>query len=390
MIFMLPRTVIVLGLVSLLNDTASEMIFPLLPLFLTTALGAGPAALGLIEGVAEAASSILKLVAGRMADRGWNHKRMVLAGYATSNAARPLMGLALGWGSVLVLRFMDRVGKGWRTSPRDAVISASVADDVRGRAFGFHRSMDHAGAMIGPLIAFVLLKSGMDMRNVFLISLVPGLMLLTLLALKLPATPAVARPVVPLQWNALHGRLRALILAVGGLAFAAVPEAFLILWAYRGGVDIMMIPLLWAAAHGVKSMVAGPAGTLSDHIGRLPVLALAWGMRIVILISIALLPNGGLPVWLLFMLYAAALAMSEAAERALIGDRSPASLKATAFGLYHLTSGLAALPGALVFGMIWQYVSMSAAMMMSAALTAVAVAVFMHLLRKAGNGHVTA
>jgi len=390
MTFMLPRTVIVLGLASLLNDTASEMIFPLLPLFLTTALGAGPVVLGLIEGVAEAASSILKLVAGRMADRGWNHKRMVLAGYAASNAARPLIGLALGWWSVLALRFLDRVGKGWRTSPRDAMISASVADGVRGRAFGFHRSMDHAGAMIGPLIAFVLLKSGMDMRNVFLISLAPGLMLLMLLALKLPATPAVARPVVPLQWNALHGSLRALILAAGGLAFAAVPEAFLILWAYHGGVDIMMIPLLWAAAHGVKSMVAGPAGILSDHIGRLPVLALAWGMRIVILISIALLSNGGLSVWLLFMLYAAALAMSEAAERALIGDRSPASLKATSFGLYHLTSGLAALPGALVFGMIWQYVSMSAAMMTSAALTAVAIVVFAYLLRKAGNGDVTA
>jgi len=377
---MLPRTVLVLGLVSLLNDSASEMVFPLLPLFLTTALGAGPAALGLIEGLAEAASSILKLVAGRMADRGWNRKRMVIAGYATSNAARPLIGLALGWGSVLALRFLDRVGKGWRTSPRDAVISASVADAVRGRAFGFHRSMDHAGAMLGPLIAFVLLKSGMDMREVFLVSVIPGILLLILLTWKLPSAPSVSIPAASLQWSVLHPRLRALIFAAGGLAFAAVPEAFLILWAYHGGIDIVMIPLLWAAAHGVKSLVAGPAGALSDRIGRTSVLTLAWGSRIAVLLCIALLPDGGLLVWVLFMLFAAALAMSEAAERALIGDHAPASLKATAFGLYHLTSGLAALPGALVFGLIWQYISMPMAFLTAALLTAIAAASFLFML----------
>jgi len=379
MTFMLPRTVIVLGLVSLLNDTASEMIFPLLPLFITATLGAGPAALGLIEGVAEAASSILKLVAGRMADRGWNHKRMVIAGYATSNAARPLIGLVLGWWGVLALRFLDRVGKGWRTSPRDAVISASVADDVRGRAFGFHRSMDHAGAMLGPLIAFVLLKSGMEMREVFLVSVIPGILLLILLAWKLPSAPSIPAPAAPLQWSALHPRLRALILAAGGLAFAAVPEAFLILWAYHGGIDIVMIPLLWAAAHGVKSLVAGPAGALSDRVGRTSVLTLAWGGRIAVLLCIALLPDGGLLVWVLFMLYAAALAMSEAAERAMIGDQAPKNLKATAFGLYHLSSGIMALPGALVFGLIWQYISMPTAFVTAAVLTTMAAALFLSM-----------
>jgi len=379
MTFMLPRTVIVLGLVSLLNDTASEMIFPLLPLFITATLGAGPAALGLIEGMAEAASSILKLVAGRMADRGWNHKRMVIAGYGTSNAARPLMGLAFGWGSVLVLRFLDRVGKGWRTSPRDAVISASVTDGVRGRAFGFHRSMDHAGAMLGPLIAFVLLKSGMDMREVFLVSVIPGILLLVLLIWKLPPAPSVSVPAAPLRWSVLHPRLRALILAAGGLAFAAVPEAFLILWAYHGGVDIVIIPLLWAVAHGVKSLVAGPAGALSDRVGRTPVLTLAWGGRIAVLLCIALSQDGGLLVWALFMFYAAALAMSEAAERAMIGDQAPKNLKATAFGLYHLSSGIMALPGALVFGLIWQYISMSTAFVTAAVLTAMAAALFLSM-----------
>lgn len=381
MIAIPPRIVIVLGLVSLLNDTASEMIFPLLPLFITTTLGAGPIALGLIEGMAEAASSILKLVAGRMADRGWNHKRMVLAGYTTSNAARPLIGLALGWWSVLVLRFLDRVGKGWRTSPRDAVLSASVAANVRGRAFGFHRSMDHTGAMLGPLIAFALMQFGMDMREVFLLSVIPGILLLIVLARYLPSTPSAPVPVTPLRWGALHPRLRALILAEGGLAFAAVPEAFLILWAYHGGIDIIMIPLLWAAAHGVKSLVAGPAGVLSDRIGRIPVLAMAWICRTGSLTCMAILPHGGLLIWGLFILYAAALAMSEASERALIGDISTGNRKATDFGLYHLTCGLAALPGAILFGLIWRYISMPAALLMAAGLTAAAAILFGLLLR---------
>ncbi|MEA1890842.1 MAG: MFS transporter, partial [Pseudomonadota bacterium] len=170
MLRLLPRTVIVLGFVSLLNDTASEMITPLLPLFLTATLGAGPAVVGLVEGVAEAAASILKLVSGWLADRGWSRKKLVIGGYVVSNVARPFIGLALSWTWVLVLRFLDRVGKGLRTAPRDAVIAASVDTSVRGRAFGFHRAMDHTGAMLGPLIAFMLLYWGTAIRDVFLLS----------------------------------------------------------------------------------------------------------------------------------------------------------------------------------------------------------------------------
>ena len=150
----LPRTVIILGLVSFLNDTASEMITPLLPLFLTTTLGASAAIVGLVEGVAEATASILKLISGYLADRGWNTKKLVVSGYAVSNASRPLIGLASGWSLVLVLRFLDRVGKGIRTAPRDALIAASTDEQLRGRAFGFHRALDHSGAMLGPLLAF--------------------------------------------------------------------------------------------------------------------------------------------------------------------------------------------------------------------------------------------
>jgi Sugar phosphate permease len=379
---MLPRTVWLLGLVSLLNDAASEMIFPLLPLFLTSVLGAGAAVLGLIEGLAEAASSILKLLSGRAADRGASSRRMVIAGYAAANLARPLIGLADAWFWVLGLRLLDRAGKGWRTSPRDAMLSTSVPGSLRGRAFGLHRSMDHAGAMIGPLLAFALLGLGLDLRQVFLASIVPGILLLFLLLRGLPATPARVRSPAPLRWRLLPGGLRALIVAAAGLAFAAVPEAFVILWAWRGGTAMTIVPLLWAAAHAVRMLAAAPAGMLSDQIGRPAVLLLSWGGRVGLVSVMALWPLRGAWIALVFVLYAMVTAMSEAAERALIGDVAAADTKATAFGLYHLCAGLAALPGALVFGLIWQHVSMAAAMLFSAALTAVSAAALLRMLRR--------
>src|SRR5215831_5071144 len=172
----LPRTVVVLGFVSLLNDSASEMITPLLPIFLTSVLGSGPMIVGLIEGIAESTASILKLVSGRLADRGVGSKALVLFGYGASNLARPLIGAAFGWTTVLGLRFLDRIGKGIRTAPRDALIAGAVDAHRRGAAFGFHRSMDHAGAFIGPLLAYVLLANHLPLAQVFYWSAVPGLL----------------------------------------------------------------------------------------------------------------------------------------------------------------------------------------------------------------------
>ena len=219
--FYLPRAVVVLGLVSFLNDTASEMITPLLPLFLTVTLGAGPAVVGLVEGVAEATSSLLKLVSGRLADRGWPRKPLVLGGYSLSNIARPLTGLALSWNWVLAVRFLDRVGKGIRTSPRDALIAASTDVHLRGRSFGFHRAMDNAGAMLGPLLAFLLLGAGLSIQQVFLWSVVPGGLVVLLLVVGLKekqASRAPKKPASPIRWRNLDRRLQGLILATGGLA----------------------------------------------------------------------------------------------------------------------------------------------------------------------------
>ncbi|HSJ96149.1 MAG TPA: MFS transporter, partial [Myxococcota bacterium] len=345
-----------MGLVSFWNDAASEMLTPLLPVFLTATLGAGPTVVGLVEGVAEATASLLKLVSGHLADRGWGSKGLVLGGYGLSNAARPLIALAPGWGAVLGLRFADRIGKGLRTAPRDALIAADSADGRHGVAFGFQRAMDHGGAMLGPLLAFALLQAGLPLREVFLCSAIPGAIVILLLVFALPRRDAAPRPAAPppLRWRALDPRMRALVVASAALAFAAVPEVFLVLWARERGIDLVLIPLIWATASGLKAVVAGAAGALSDALGRMPVVLGGWSARVAVLGALAVAGDGALGTWTLFLAWAAALASTEGAERALVGELAPAAQRATAFGLYHLTAGLAALPGALLFGALWE------------------------------------
>jgi len=383
---LLPRTVVVLGFVSLLNDSASEMITPLLPIFLTAVLGAGPMVVGFIEGVAEATASILKLVAGRMADRGWNPKALVLTGYGTSNVMRPLIGMALSWWWVLALRFLDRVGKGIRTAPRDALIAGATDSTRRGAAFGFHRSMDHAGAVIGPLLAYALLAASVPLQHVFYWSIVPGMLVLLLLifGVQSNAPTQVLATREPLRWRLLDVRLRAVIIAAAGLAFAAVPEVFVVLWAKDAGLKVVWIPLLWAAASLAKMLIALPAGILSDRIGRIPVLLIGWSCRVGALLALAFASANGVLVWMLFLAYSASLAIAEPAERSVIGDYAPASLRGTAFGLYHLASGVAVLPGALVFGFIWQSHSAAHAFAMAALITALAAVALLWFVR--GDG----
>ena len=385
----LPRTVVTLGLVSLANDAASEMLTPLLPIFLTATLGAGPAVVGLIEGVAEATASILKVVSGRLADRGLGAKRLVFTGYGASTLARPLIGLALGWTWVLALRFVDRVGKGIRTAPRDAMIAGAVAPGSLGRAFGFHRALDHGGAVIGPLLAFLLLWLGADVGHVFYWSAIPGLIVIALIVFGLPADgPVVVTVPPPLSFRALDPRLKAMMLAAGLLALAALPEVFMVLWATSAGMPIAMVPLAWALASAVKMLVAMPAGHLSDRFGRVPVLLVGWSLRVALLLSLATVAMTGVWIWVLFVSYAASLAVTEAPERSLVGDATPEGLRGTAFGAYHFIIGVFTLPGAFMLGLIWQEFGSSAAFCTAAGITVVA-AVAMILTLYAGRRPVT-
>jgi MFS family permease len=380
----LPRTVVVLGLVSLLNDAASEMITPLLPIFLTATLGAGPAIVGLVEGLAEATASVLKLVSGRLADRGIPAKTLVVGGYGLSNGLRPLIGAVAGWGAVLVLRFLDRVGKGLRTAPRDALIAGSTGPAQRGRAFGFHRSMDHAGSVIGPLIAFGLLSAQVELRHVFYASVVPGVLVMLLLLWGVPAGRRFAMAPAPaFSFRALHGRLKAMIVAAGLLALASVPEVFVVLWATQAGMAVHWVPLVWAAASVAKMLIAMPAGVLSDRVGRVPLLAGGWSLRVIVLMLLATMSPGLAGTWALFIAYSATLAVTEPAERSLIGDHSAENERGTAFGLYHLASGLLVLPGGVLFGVLWQSFGSHAAFAAAAAVTLLAALLMLWLAVRA-------
>ena len=368
----LPRTVVVLGFVSFLNDGASEMVAPLIPVFLTAALGAGPAVLGLIEGVAEALASVLKYLSGRLVDLGWQPKRLVVGGYGVANLARPLIGFAVSWPYVLLLRAVDRIGKGIRTAPRDALLAGSVEVKNRGRAFGFHRSMDHAGAVLGPLLAFALMSAGVRLERVFFSSALVGLVLMLLVTMGIPgeARKATVEAPVQLGWRGLDPQGRLLVGATGALAFSAVPEAFIVLWALSHGLMLEAVPLVWATASAAKMAVALPAGTIADRVGHAPVLLGGWLLRVLILALLSVTAAGGVLVWILFIAYAVSLALTEPSERAFIGNHTPLEQRGTAYGWYYLLCGVLVLPGSLLFGVIWQRFGEPAAFMSAAALTA--------------------
>lgn len=380
----LPGAVLAFGAVSFLNDAASEMVTPLIPVLLTTTLAASPIVVGLIEGVAEATASVLKYVAGRWVDRGTSAPWLIFGGYSLSNVVRPLMGLATAWPLVLGLRFSDRIGKGFRTAPRDAWITSATTAENRGRAFGFHRSMDHLGAFLGPVLAFLLLAWGLELPTVFLVSAIPGAILVGFLAVALVrlGRPAIATRASATDKEALSFRLKAVLVAVGTLAVGAVPDAFLVLWARDAGIQVKWIPLVWAAAHLFRSWVVAVTGSLSDRFGRTRLLLIGWVLRIAGMLLLAWLPLSTLGVWLLFVAFAGVSGSTESVERAVVGDWARSDVKGTSFGWFHMVSGLAALPGALAFGWLWQALSPTSAFIWSACVSTVATLLFGWLIRR--------
>lgn len=377
----------ILAVVSLLNDAASEMIAPLLPIFLTLSLGAGPAVVGLIEGLADAAAAILKLWSGRLVDRGAGARGLVIGGYSVANLARPILGLAANWPQVLALRVTDRIGKGLRTAPRDVLLAGSVPAELRGRAFGLHRSFDHLGAVLGPLAAAALLALEVPLRTVFLVAGVLGAAVVTTAWFGLPRAPTTgaevrgsAAPWMP--WRTLDARVRALLVAVAVLAAAAVPEALIVLRASAQGFTVAMVPILWAVVHAAKSAVAWRAGLLVDRIGAVRALSIGWPLRIAALLVLAWLDGSPAAVAAGFVVYGAAVAATEPAERALIAEYVPGTQRGTAYGWYHLLAGLGVLPGAAVIGLLWQWAGAPAAIVAAAGVSAAALVIAAAIARR--------
>ena len=387
-----PGAVKGLSLVSLFNDFASEMVYPLLPAFVTRTLGGGPLALGLLDGAAELTSSVVKWISGRLSDRpGWR-RPLILSGYATAVLVRPLISMASSAGQVIGFRVIDRVGKGIRTPPRDALIAEITPPSLRGRAFGFHRGADHFGAVLGSLAAWFFLTRGADVRSVIGWSVVPGVVAFVVLAVVLRRTggqadrrtdgqgerPTVRPPVHP------STRFWPPVLALTALTFFRLPETLLILRLQDRGVSVAAVPLVWAGLHVVRSVSSYPGGWLSDRLGPRRVVA-SGGLLFALAafaLGVELGPAEAIGVFLVLGLVAG---LTESGERAIVARLAPVRT-GRGFGSYHALVGAAALPAGLAFGALYQSGGGGAALRASGAGMLLAVVLWL-IVSPADEGH---
>jgi MFS family permease len=382
----LGRNVIALGVVSFLTDVSSEMIYPLLPVFLTAVLGADAAFVGAIEGAAETTAALLKLASGWWSDRVRRRKPLVVIGYAIASIARPLVAIAQSATQVLAIRVSDRVGKGIRNAPRDALIAESVDPSIRGRAFGFHRAMDNAGGVLGPLIAFAVLTWHIAaIRTVFWLAAIPALLSVVVLVafvhdVKRPATaPPTGAKGLDLR-QPMGTRFWKVLGVIFLFTLGNSTDAFLLLRANQLGVPVALAPILWAALHVVKTTSNVPGGVLSDRIGRRPTLIAGWLLYAAVYFGFAR-AGAAWQAWALFGIYGLFFGLTEGSERALVADMVALDRRGTAFGWYNLAIGLGALPASLLFGYVWDRAGAPAAFVMGASL-ALAAAVGMTLVGK--------
>ena len=399
----IPRVVIMLGIVSLLTDAASEMIYPLIPVYVA-ALGSGAIMLGIIEGIAETTSSLLKLVSGIISDKIGKRKLLVLAGYTISSLIRPLTGIVQAAWQIIVIRMTDRLGKGIRTAPRDALIASSVDETLRGRSFGFHRAMDHAGAVIGPVLATVTLiilflvfgisDSLTALRWTFILAIIPGLLaVMTIVFFVKEAAPEKRKNnLFSFSVKAYDKNFRNYLLVMLLFTLGNSSDAFLLFRvqeAIQGSgavinivrqipllnnmvvnfgsadaqatvINILFLPLVWAFFHIIKVIFSTPLGTLSDRIGRKKVIVTGWGIYVFVYLSFALITflSADMQIvatFLLFAIYALFYAFSEGAEKAFVADLVPDEQRGTAYGLFNFAIGIGALPASIVFGFLYTY-----------------------------------
>jgi MFS family permease len=382
----LGRNVIALAAVSFFTDVSSEMIYPLLPVFLTATLGASASMLGVIEGAAETTASLLKLASGWWSDRVGRRKPLVVFGYALASLVRPLIAAAQSATQVLAIRLIDRVGKGIRNSPRDALIAESVDPSIRGRAFGFHRAGDNAGGVVGPLVAFALLQwVGLDLRSVFWWAFLPGILAtITVIAFVRETQPNVAPPPparsaaenVPVAQrataeNSLPRSFWAYLGVLLVFTLGNSTDAFLLLRARQLDVSLALIPIIWATLNVVKTLASTHGGALSDRIGRVPTVIAGWAIYALVYFGFAF-ASSQWHAWALFAVYGLFFALTEGAERALVADFVPAARRGTAFGWYYLVVGMATLPASILFGVVWDRLGAHSAFIMGAGLATLA------------------
>jgi MFS family permease len=382
--------VVLLGFAALLNDAASELIYPLLPVFLTTTLGATPAVIGLIEGAADGLASILKYFSGALSDRVKRRKPLIVSGYTLAAAARALIAAATIWPLVLTARLVDRTGKGIRSAPRDAMIADVTDLGHRGRAYGFHRALDHTGAIVGPLLAILLLQGlGLSLRATFAVAVIPGAIAAAMLLFFLRETKEEERPITQESSASFippGSTFNKAIIAIALFSLANSSDAFLLLQAHAAGVSTAMLPLLWAAHHVIKALFTTRAGALSDRIDRRQLLVAGWTSYAAIYVLFPFAENLATFV-VLFVAYAIPFTLSEGAERAWIADLVPAEARGKSFGVYYLANGLCVLAGTALFGVIYQTYSARAAFFTGAGLALAAViAVLMTMDRRRPGG----
>jgi MFS family permease len=383
----LPRTVVVVGLVSLLMDTSSELIHSLLPVFLVGVLGASAAVVGLIEGIGEATAAIVKVFSGVLSDRAGRRKPLTAAGYGLAALSKPLFALAATPGLVLLARFIDRVGKGIRGAPRDALIADVTPAAARGAAYGLRQALDSVGAVLGPLLALLLmLVYAGDFRAVFWWAVVPGALAFLLVLFAVHEPPSVrprpaANPLRMAELGQLSGAFWGTVAAGVVFTLARFSEAFLVLRASDAGLPPALLPLVMVGMNVVYAALAAPAGALSDRIGRRRLLLLAMGLLIAADLALALPAGGLVAVFIGVGLWGAHLAFSQGLLSALVADTGPADRRGTAFGVFNLATGVALLAASALAGVLWEVIGPSATFLAGAAFAAAAAALLLALPR---------
>jgi MFS family permease len=380
----IPKNILVLGLVSFLTDVSSDMIYPVLPLFLSDVLGSSKLFIGLIEGVAESTASILKVFSGWFSDKLGKRKFLVSLGYGLSSLGKPILSVVMtGW-QALVLRFIDRFGKGVRTSPRDAMIADSSLEETRGLSFGFHRAMDSGGAVVGPLLAFLFLPLvNRNYRALFLIATIPAFLSVLLLILfvqeKRKVKEKLSGLTTPKLFRRIHKtgfdrKFKIFVMGITIFTLGNSSDAFLFLRAKSLNIDVVYIPILWLILNLVYSLVSLPAGWLSDRIGRKNLILSGLFVYALVYLGFAFATQS-YHAWLLFAVYGLYYGLTNGTMRAHVADLVGEDKRATAYGIYHGAVGITALPASLVFGWLWQSVGVGFAFCFGAGLAFLALLV---------------